>query len=209
MPTLELDALRHAVGGPFSLTIAPGECVGLQGPSGSGKTMLLRAIADLDPHEGEARLDSRPASGFRPAQWRRAVGYLPAESAWWEETVAPHFPDPDSAPLKEMLASLGFEPEVLGWTVSRLSTGERQRLAFARLLIRAPQALLLDEPTAALDPENTRRVESVLQHYRDEVSPPILLVSHDSGQLTRLADRSYALAAGSLSPSGLEGVVSR
>lgn len=209
MPALELDAIRHAAGGPFSLTLESGECVGLQGPSGSGKTLLLRAITDLDPHEGEARLDGRPASDFRPSEWRRAVGYLPAESAWWEETVGPHFPDPSGPDLETLLESLDFKLDVLGWTISRLSTGERQRLALARLIVRRPRALLLDEPTAALDSANALRVESLLQEYQREHAAPILLVSHDSGQLTRLANRAYRIAAGSLSPSGLEGVISR
>lgn len=208
MPTLEIDAIRHAAGGPFSLKLEAGECVGLQGPSGSGKTLLLRAAADLDPHEGQARLDGRPASAYQPSEWRRAVGYLPAESAWWEETVGPHFMDASGASPTELLVALGFDPAALSWTISRLSTGERQRLALARLLIRKPRALLLDEPTAALDPENASRVEALLRSYRLENASPILFVSHDKGQLGRFADRAYRIAAGSLSPSGLEGVVS-
>jgi ABC-type iron transport system FetAB ATPase subunit len=208
MPTLELDAIRHCAGGPFSLSLSPGECVGLQGPSGSGKTLLLRAVADLDPHEGEARLDGRSASTFRPSDWRRSVTYLPAESAWWEETVRPHFPSTEGSDLTGLLSSLGFDSEVMDWSISRLSTGERQRLAFARMLVRSPKALLLDEPTASLDAENTERIESLVASYHRAHAAPVLLVSHDPGQLIRMTDRSYRIAGGSLSPSGLDAVKS-
>ncbi len=201
MPTLELDAIRNLAGGPFSLEISPGECVGLQGPSGCGKTLLLRAVADLDPHEGEARLDGKPAADFRPSDWRSAVALLPAESAWWEETVRPHFPSVNHGDPEDVLQKLGFGPEVMDWNVSRLSTGERQRLAFARMLVRSPKALLLDEPTASLDSVNIERVESLLTAYRQAFKVPVLLVSHDKGQLLRATDRSYRIAGGSLSPT--------
>lgn len=206
MPTLEIDAIRHIAGGPFSLNLSEGECVGLQGPSGSGKTLLLRAIADLDPHEGEVRLDGRPAGEFRPTEWRQAVGYLPAESAWWATTVRPHFPTPYLPEWDGMLSTLGFEADVLDWTIARLSTGERQRLSFARLIARSPQALLLDEPTASLDAENIERVEQLVTTYRRSRSAPVLLVSHDKAQILRMTQRSYRIAGGSLSPSGFDPV---
>lgn len=201
MPSLKLDGLRPLVLEPVDLTIAPGELCLLCGPSGSGKSLLLRAIADLDPHEGEAWLDDEPRSGMPAPAWRRLVGLLPAESAWWQESVAEHLPadwsDPDAS-----LARLGFEPDVLGWSIERLSTGERQRLALVRLLARRPRALLLDEATANLDPTNRERVESLIGDYLEREHAPALWVSHDPEQRERLGGRALRIRNRRLEQTG-------
>ena len=140
MPRLKIESLRFQGRGPYDLTVEPGECVCLSGPSGAGKTLLLRSIADLDPHEGRVFLDDVDSLTVDAPSWRQAVGLLPAESQWWWDTVGPHFPVVDG----ERLEALGFGEEVLAWEVSRLSTGERQRLALLRLLVNRPRVLLLD-----------------------------------------------------------------
>ncbi len=119
---------------------------------------------------------------------------LPAQSQWWYETPGPHFPRVDA----EWLERLALGLELLDRPVSRLSTGERQRLALLRLLAHRPQALLLDEPTAALDAENALRVEELLAEYRKERGAPVLMVSHDLEQARRIAQRRYRLAGGRL-----------
>jgi ABC-type iron transport system FetAB ATPase subunit len=177
--------------GPISLDVAGGECVALAGPSGSGKTRLLRAVADLDPHGGDAELGGERASSLGAPVWRRKVGLLPAESHWWREVVGEHF----QAPADE-LARLGFEPDVLGWRIDRLSSGERQRLALLRLLAMGPRALLLDEPTANLDPVNIERVEGLLAGWRTEHAAPILWVTHDRAQAVRVASRLLTMELG-------------
>ncbi len=175
--------------GPFDLSIDTGECVSLRGPSGSGKSLLLRAIADLDPHQGEVWLDGVACEQIPAPQWRRQVALLPVESQWWLDEVGAHFPD-ENCPW---LAPLGFSEAALGWQVSRLSSGEKQRLALARALMNRPRVLLLDEPTASLDETSATALETVVAEYRHENNAAALWVSHSATQAARVATRHYQL----------------
>jgi ABC-type iron transport system FetAB ATPase subunit len=198
-PRLILQQLKTLHGGPFSLSAEHGECVALSGPSGCGKTLLLRAIADLDPSSGgEVFLDGVSRETMTAPQWRRRAGWLSAESAWWQEHVGDHFvcAQPDD---RALLGRLGFSEEVLSWRVDRLSTGEKQRLALVRLLLNQPKALLLDEPTAALDRASVLAVEAVIADYRRQTEATVLWVSHDPEQIARVAVRHLRVT-----PVGLE-----
>ena len=95
MAGLRLDKLRSQFIEPIQLELHPGELVFLSGPSGAGKSLLLRAIADLDPNEGEVWLDDQARSTLCAPDWRRQVGLLPAESGWWSTQVGEHFPQRD------------------------------------------------------------------------------------------------------------------
>ncbi len=190
---LKIRGLTRAGLEPFDFDLADGECVALRGPSGAGKTILLRAIADLDPNHGSVSLDGTSRESMPAPQWRRAVGYLAAEAGWWADAVGAHFPDHLAA--RALLPELNLAAEALDWQVSRLSTGERQRLAVARLLLVAPRVLLLDEPTSGLDPDSTRMVEAVLQRRLDD-GASILLVTHARDQAQRLAQRGLAVDGG-------------
>ncbi len=174
---------------PASFSLQAGECVGLSGPSGEGKSLLLRAIADLIPHSGNVVLDHDDCNTIHPPQWRQRVGLLLAESHWWSDRVGDHFPIRDI----DKVSALGFDETVFDWQVSRCSSGEKQRLALLRLLANQPQVLLLDEPTASLDPDSVARVELMIKTYRQQTNSPVLWVSHDPVQLTRVADRQLRL----------------
>jgi ABC-type iron transport system FetAB ATPase subunit len=156
--------------------------------------LLLRGLADLDPHDGDVQLAGNPQSSICPSVWRKQVGLLPTESFWWYPLVNQHLPVIDHS----LLFDLGFDRECLEWEVSRLSSGERQRLALARLLSNQPEVLLLDEPTANLDSENCQRVEELISHYRKENSCGVLWVSHNLEQRKRVSDRSYNIVGGKL-----------
>ena len=173
---LKLDRLKPLLGEAISLVVPSACTCFVRGPSGSGKSLLLRAVADLDLNEGEVWLGELRRSEMAAHRWRRRVGLLPAESHWWEDRVGTHH----RAWSEAILGALGFETDVLDWSVSRLSTGEKQRLALARLLANRPAALLLDEPVANLDAANAERVVKVIDNYQKAHGAPLLWVSHGS-----------------------------
>ena len=194
MGRLRLEGLCTHHVGPVDLVVEAGECVSLSGASGAGKSLLLRAIADLDPHGGSVWLDERRCDSCPAPEWRRQVGLLPAESRWWRERVGEHMGELEPGWLER----LGFSSDVLEWQVRRCSSGERQRLALLRLLANHPRALLLDEPTASLDPASAQRMEALLEEYRLQRGAAVLWVSHDPDQMLRVASRHFELRNGSL-----------
>ena len=195
LPMLQVRDLRTAILKPASFALSMGECVAIRGPSGAGKTLLLRAMADLDPNAGTVILEDRDRSTIPGPEWRRLVGYVPAEPGWWAETVGEHFADRAAAAV--FLKNLGFPDETETWPISRLSTGERLRLALVRALIMRPKVLLLDEPTAALDAASVAAVESLIAAERRS-GLAVLWVTHDPSQARRIADRQLVMEAGCL-----------
>jgi ABC-type iron transport system FetAB ATPase subunit len=192
---LEGHALCRLHVGPVDFALQPGECVSIAGKSGAGKSVLLRMVADLDPHEGDALLDGTACSAMPAPKWRRMVTYVAAESGWWDERVEAHFSL--GADFTELLPAVGISAEAWTWPVARLSTGERQRLALLRALSPENRVLLLDEPTSGLDAENTGLVESLLRS-RLSAGTAILLVTHDPEQAIRMAARHLEVRDGQL-----------
>lgn len=184
----------------ISLSLSAAELVCLSGPSGSGKTLLLRALADLDISTGVVQLNGQPREQFSPQAWRSRVAYLPADSHWWAPSVGEHFINPNCT----CLAELGFDRDVGSWQVERMSSGERQRLAMARVLENKPSVLLLDEPTSNLDEENAKKVEQLVVRYVRENAMACLWVTHAREQIARIAQRTLYLKGGRLEACGLQ-----
>ena len=196
MAELKLINIQIEHVGPVNLTVKSGEIACISGASGAGKSLLLRAIVDVLPHEGEVQLDGMKASETNPPVWRKTVGLLPAESQWWFETVGEHF----QCKNNDLVARLGFTKDTWSWSIARCSTGEKQRLALLRLLCNQPSALLLDEPTGSLDPKNTTMVESIVSEYASEKQIPVIWVSHSEEQIKRICSQHYKIEEGKLLP---------
>ncbi|MEJ2609240.1 MAG: ATP-binding cassette domain-containing protein [Candidatus Thiodiazotropha sp.] len=194
MGALSLKQFQSPLLAPFDLELPAGECTILSGPSGSGKTRLLRALADLEPSQGEAWLDEREKQTFTGPEWRQRIGLLLAESGWWSERVGDHFKHLDEA----LLARLDLPIESADWEINRLSSGERQRLALLRLLSNRPEVLLLDEPTANLDARNITRVEELIESWRNQHQVAVLWVTHDLQQQQRVGRHRWRIDSGRL-----------
>jgi tungstate transport system ATP-binding protein len=185
----------------LSLTVAPGAPTLIVGPNGAGKTSLLRLCMGLaTPSAGRiswgGRTDSKPVRRAilfqRPVMLRRTVaanvGYALAQAGAPRSQRIPRV----AALLDRVgLADLAQRP------ARRLSGGEQQRLALARALARDPEILLLDEPTANLDPAATRSVEEIVL-MAAQSGIKIVMASHDLGQVRRLAGDVVFLVRGAL-----------
>jgi ABC-type methionine transport system ATPase subunit len=172
------------------------------GPSGAGKSTLLRAINRLiEPTAGEVYLDGEPTSGMDTLRLRRRVGMvfqLPAlfgatveEATLYGVRLAGR--DAEAGRLLEMA---GLEVSFASKAPQALSVGEQQRVSIARALALEPEALLMDEPTSALDEAARRRIEELIRELNASLGLTIVVVSHDLGQVERVADRAVVLAAG-------------
>ncbi len=185
----------------LSLAITPGAPTLIVGPNGAGKTSLLRLCMGLaTPSAGRiswgGRTDSKPVRRAilfqRPVMLRRTVaanvGYALAQAGAPRSQRMPRV----AALLDRVgLADLAQRP------ARRLSGGEQQRLALARALARDPEILLLDEPTANLDPAATRSVEEIVL-MAAQSGIKIVMASHDLGQVRRLAGDVVFLVRGAL-----------
>jgi UDP-glucose/iron transport system ATP-binding protein len=176
-----------------SFELSDGECIALQGASGVGKSLLLRAIADLDPNEGEIKLDGTLRETVPAPRWRSQVTYVAAEPGWWADTVHEHFGAWDQA--MPLIERLGLPPNCGTWNISRLSTGEKQRLGLARALLLHSRVLLLDEPTSALDTASIGIVEAIVAE-RVSTGTGVIWSTHDSAQARRVASRLFVMASG-------------
>jgi len=222
-PAIEADGIgrrdpRNGIEGwlirRVDLAIHPGDRLGVLGPSGSGKSVVLRAIARLDPiDEGSIRWQGREVRGDDVPSYRRQVIYLHQRPAMMEGTVEENLRSPftlralrdrafDPGRVESMLGRLGREPGFLAKNARDLSGGEGQIVGLVRALQLDPSVLLLDEPTASLDPGATAAVEGLLGDWlADRPDERALVwVSHDADQARRMTDRRVFLRAGGIAP---------
>jgi ABC-type iron transport system FetAB ATPase subunit len=185
---LVVSDLGSALAGPFTLKVPAGSILAISGASGAGKSLFLRMVSDLDPNGGEVSLNGVARSAVTADAWRRSLPYVAAESGWWATRVVDHFPPDRLDRARDLSRRLGVEDAPFDGPADRLSTGERQRLALVRALILDSPGLLLDEPTAPLDPVSTAKVEAVLLE-RVAAGTVLVLVSHDAAQAGRLGAR--------------------
>jgi putative ABC transport system ATP-binding protein len=197
---LTVRELSSPLAGPFDLGLAAGEAAAISGPSGSGKSLFLRMVADLDPNSGEVALYGVARETLGPTDWRRRAPYVAAESGWWRDRVAEHFAPDRLAAARDLGGEMGLAAELFDGPVLRLSTGEKQRLAILRALVLDPPVLLLDEPTAPLDPESTRQVEAILKRRLNR-GLSLVVVTHDARQAQRLGARHYLMRDRRMSPA--------
>jgi putative ABC transport system ATP-binding protein len=190
---LAVRGLKSDLAGPFDMTLAAGACAAISGASGSGKSLFLRMVADLDPNQGEVRLDGTSRETFTAPEWRRRVPYVAAESGWWLDHAIDHFAPERRAAARTLAAALGLGDTQLEQAVQRLSTGEKQRLALVRAFVLEPGIILLDEPTGPLDPDSTARVEAHLKAMMAR-GAAVLIVTHDPRQADRLGAAHYRMA---------------
>ncbi|WP_031187100.1 MULTISPECIES: ABC transporter ATP-binding protein [Streptomyces] len=189
-----------------SLSIAPGEAVGLLGPSGCGKSTLARVAALLHrPDAGTVVLDGEPATGYRhraSRAQRTAYGVVfqqPRLSADPRLRLADLITEPlratgrrTEAParLAELAPAVGLSADLLTRRPHEVSDGQLQRACLARALVLRPRWLICDEMTAMLDASTTAALVTVVEDYRRESGAGLLAVGHDRVLLERWCGRT-------------------
>ena len=196
------------------LEIHSGEVLALVGPSGAGKSTLLRLLAFLEqPAGGQIVFQGRAADADWPdLEARRKVTLVFQRPQLLSRSVYDNVLyglelregrlGKDDPRVLAMLARLGVA-SLKDAPAGTLSGGEMQRVALARALVLEPDVLLLDEPTANLDPGNISRIEEMIRSVRTESKTTVIIVTHNIFQAKRVADRMALLLDGKLAEVGL------
>jgi tungstate transport system ATP-binding protein len=210
----ELHQIRQSFGDRTvlhvpQLSIESGECLGVIGPSGAGKTTLLRILALLDqPAAGQVIYNGKTLNGSVPIEIRREITMVFQRAALLDKTVHENVEYglrirgiEDSRRISDTLEMLGID-HLADQPAFSLSAGELQRAAVARALVIRPRVLLLDEPTANLDPDNVAILERAIRRTGTEDGTTVIVVSHNLHQVERLSTEVAGVLDGELVEHG-------
>ena len=197
-----------------SFALRKGEMVGIIGPSGVGKTTLVDLILRLFlPGSGKILLDGRDIAGIKLNDWRRNIGYVAQDIFLMNESIRDNIRFYDESITDQQIAEAAAAadlhefidrlPEKLDTRVGerglRISAGQRQRIAIARVLARQPQILILDEATSALDNESEAQIQEVIKKLKGKVT--VLAIAHRLSTVMD-SDRLLVLENGRLAADG-------
>jgi len=223
-PPLETGVEALPVLKGVSLSLAQGECLGLLGPTGTGKSTLCLTLNGIIPHltggtfRGEVWVAGRNTKESDPGELSQVVGlvFQDPESQLFNMTVEDELAfGPESLALspRQIEVRVGEALETMGIADLRhrspleLSGGQKQRVALAAMLAMRPAVLVLDEPTASLDPAGKESVLEAISHLRREAGMTILWVTQDMDQVALIADRVAVLAQGRILLEGEPGEI--
>lgn len=186
--------------------IHQGEVLAVVGPSGAGKSTMLRLLNFLEqPSEGRLLFDGHPVAADLPIEQRRRVVTVFQRPVLLRRSVAANLrygvwlrgdklSDEEVAIWLRKLGLAHLEHQM----AAKLSAGEAQRVALARALLTRPDVLLLDEPTANLDPYNVSLIEQIVTEENQRRAITVVVVTHNIHQARRLADRTGLLLGGKM-----------
>lgn len=214
-PVLELRGLSRVIDAPdgkviiddFSFSFIRGNIYTILGPSGAGKSSLLRLINRLDePTGGEVIFESKAQSEYSPCQLRCKIGYLFQTPHLFPGGVEDNIRFANGGISKDQLRTLleqvHLAQELLSVSSEKLSVGEKQRVALARLLATGPTVVLLDEPTSALDPSHTEGIENLIRELAGSGKLTVVMVTHNPEQALRMGGEALLLVSGKLVEHG-------
>jgi ABC-2 type transport system ATP-binding protein len=189
--------------GPIDLVLEPGTVLALVGPNGAGKTTTLNCMAGLIvPDEGSVEVYGAPVHPYR-TEYRRDVGYVGEESGFFRgwtarrnlEFLAGSIPGWSHDRARRLADRIALP---MGTPVNKLSRGNHTKLALVAALAHGPRLLLLDEPTAGLDPVVRSEVLDVLWEVTEDGEHAVLYSTHVLSDISRLADELAFLRDGQL-----------
>jgi len=192
-------------------SIESGRITTLVGPSGAGKTTLLKLCNRLiSPTTGSIQFNGEPIEATLPTKLRKKVGIVLQSAPVIRDTVHANLILPrklhnesiTDEEVHEILQLVQLDHSLLKQPATKLSGGQKQKLAIARTLLNKPEVLLLDEITSALDPTATREIEDLILTINKKYGTTIIWITHNIEQAKAISDNVWVLAAGALIAAG-------